>query len=230
MTDRRAQRLAGVAGLVMAALFAFPACSESSGSDADNRAAGSSPSSTAADCRLTRGGPAQGAPGGSELSSVAKLEPGSSVTPEEAAAEAPARRGTPLVLTGTVYGADCRTPLAGAVLEVWQTDARGEYGPGHGGDNLRCCYLQATVETDSKGRYTLQTIRPGHYRGEDPPPPGHIHFNVYHRDSPGVFTEVVFADDPYLDAAESEAEVVTLRRESGPRLVGEFDIVLAGKS
>jgi protocatechuate 3,4-dioxygenase beta subunit len=153
-----------------------------------------------------------------------KLGPGPDITSEEAAAEAPARRGQPLIVSGTVYAADCRTPLAGAVIEAWQTDARGVYGPGHGTDNLRCCYLQGTVKTDADGHYEIKTIRPGHYRGEEPPPPAHIHLNVHHGDG-GVFTEVTFADDPYVIEGEG-AEAVRLRKQ-GSRLVGRFDIVLA---
>jgi catechol 1,2-dioxygenase len=208
------------------ALAAFAACS--GGGSSDRRAA-TAPSASVADCRPTQGGPAQGQPSGGELPSEAKLAPGSAIRPEEAAAEAPARRGTPLVLSGTVYANDCRTPLGGAVIEVWQTDAQGVYGPGHGTNNLRCCYLQATVATDADGGYRLETIRPGHYRGEDPPPPAHIHFNVYYRGTPGVFTEVVFAGDPYLENGDAGAEVITLR-EDGKQLSGRFDIILAGSA
>lgn len=154
-----------------------------------------------------------------------KLGPGPDITPEEAAAEAPARRGTPLLLSGTVYAADCRTPLAGAVIEAWQTDARGVYGPGQAGGEPRCCYLQGAVKTDSQGAFRIQTIRPGHYRGETTPPPAHIHLNVSHEEG-GVLTEVVFAGDPYVS---EDADAVRLRTE-GRRLVGRFDIVLADAS
>jgi catechol 1,2-dioxygenase len=193
-----------------------------------------SPSVTAADeCRPTIGGEADGsAPVSSEASSFVKLKPGSAITSEEAAAEAPARRGTPLILSGTVYAADCRTPLPGALIEVWQTDARGVYGPDQESGEPRCCFLQGLVKTDANGRYSIQTIRPGHYRGEGPPPPAHIHFNVHYGETPGLLTEVFFAGDPYLAEGESHAEVIRLRKDSGPdgeRLVGRFDIVLAGE-
>ena len=182
----------------------------------------STSTSTTAECRPTSGGVAQGNPtAAAGTPSSVKLGPGPDITPEEAAAEAPARRGTPLVISGTVYAADCRTPLEEAVIEAWQTDARGVYGPGQAGGELRCCYLQGTVQTDSAGRYRIQTIRPGHYRGEDPPPPAHIHLNVSHGDA-GVLTEIVFAGDPYVTEG---AEVVRLRKEGG-RLLGHFDIVL----
>jgi protocatechuate 3,4-dioxygenase beta subunit len=180
---------------------------------------------TAADCRPTSGGEAQGSSlESSGVPSFVKLGPGPDITAEEAAAEAPARRGIPLLLRGTVYAADCETPLAGVLIEAWQTDARGVYGPGQGNSELRCCYLQGAVKTDAKGGYEIQTIRPGHYRGEASPPPAHIHLNVHYGEA-GVLTEVLFAGDPYLPAGDSLAEVIRLRKE-GSRLVGRFDIVL----
>jgi catechol 1,2-dioxygenase len=234
MTERNGSWAAGIAALALAASSVLAGCS---GTGSDTRradtpptsSASSSPSPTAADCHPTGGGPSQGtALSGTGASSSVKLGPGSAITPEEAAEEAPARRGTPLILTGTVYAGDCRTPLAGAVIEVWQTDARGVYGPGDGTGNLRCCYLQGTLETDSSGRYTIRTIRPGSYSGR----PAHIHLNVHYRNARGVLTEVVFAGDPHRTSTEPGTEEIRLRREDGPEgklLRGEFDIVLAAE-
>jgi protocatechuate 3,4-dioxygenase beta subunit len=185
---------------------------------------GSAPS----ECRSTSGEPAQGTPAPGTTSSSITLGPSAEITAEEAAEEAPHRDGIPLVLSGTVYQADCETPAAGATINVWQTDARGVYGPGQQSDNLRCCYLQGALETDSEGRYTIETIRPGHYRGEDPPPPAHIHMEV-HYEGGGLLTEAFFADDPYLPEGELQGEVVELREESaadGNLLTGRLDIVL----
>jgi catechol 1,2-dioxygenase len=169
-------------------------------------------------------------PESGEAASHARLHPSPAVTAEEAAAEAAARRGTPLIIGGKIYADDCRTPLPGALVQVWQTDAKGEYGPGHRTGNLRCCYLSASLRSDPRGRYVITTIRPGHYRGDDPPPPAHIHFNVVHPGTLGVATEVDFAGDPYLTVADEHTEVIDLKRESGPDgavLRGRFDIVLA---
>ena len=207
----------------LAAALALSACSADEQASSTERA---TTETVAGECRQTTGGEAQGnATAPADMPSFVKLGPGPDITVEEAAAEARARRGTPLLLSGTVYAADCRTPLAGAVIEAWQTDARGVYGPGQAGGEPRCCYLQGTVKTDSQGRYRIQTIRPGHYRGEDPPPPAHIHLNVSHG-AAGVLTEDVFTGDPYVS---EDADAVGLRTEAG-RLVGRFDIVLADAS
>jgi catechol 1,2-dioxygenase len=230
MVDRNARFSVWLALAVSAALAACSASGERTSTEPR-----ASPSVTAADdCNPTIGEEAEGStPASPEAPSSVKLKPGPAITPEEAVAEAPARRGTPLILSGTVFAADCRTPLPGAFIEVWQTDARGVYGPGQGRGEPRCCYLQGLVKTDAGGRYSIQTIRPGHYRGEDAPPPAHIHFNVHYRETPGLLTEVFFAGDPYLPEGESHAEVIRLQKDSGPdgeRLIGRFNIVLAGEA
>ena len=218
--------------VALATCVALAACSRS-GEPSSSTEPATTHSETAAaatdDCRPTTGGEAQGSvPESTDAPSVVRLKPGADITPEEAAAEAPARRGTPLILSGTVFAADCRTPLAGALIEAWQTDARGAYGPDSGSGEPRCCYLLGVVETDSDGRYSIRTIRPGHYRGLGPPPPAHIHLNV-HYEGAGVLTEVLFAGDPYLPAGASGPEVIRLRKSEG-RLLGRFDIVLAESS
>src|SRR5687767_9788496 len=39
----------------------------------------------------------------------------------------PDEPGERLIVSGAVYAEDCVTPLAGALLEVWQANAAGEY-------------------------------------------------------------------------------------------------------
>jgi protocatechuate 3,4-dioxygenase beta subunit len=113
---------------------------------------------------------------------------------------AAARIGDPLVVTGVIRGIDC-APLAGATVQMHQTNGRGRYGPViKGGD--RCCYLQATVRTDADGRYTLDTVVPKGYDGG----PAHIHFAFGHPDAVGIGTELVI--DAPTDTAEYD---ITLR-------------------
>ena len=193
----------------------------------------SAPTSTLAGrgtCAPTRGEPA--GQGGTRVApadapSVVRLGPGGDVerTPETVAA---GRGGQRLVVEGTVYSPDCRTPLAGASVAVWQTNAAGEYGPGQGTSAERCCYLAAALRTDQRGRYRFETVRPGHYKGEERPPPAHIHFEVRHPEAAGVLTELLFEGDPWL-GPDPPGAVVRLERVPGsdpPAMAARFDIVL----
>ncbi|HYN19128.1 MAG TPA: hypothetical protein VEY96_13725 [Actinomycetes bacterium] len=159
--------------------------------------------------------------------SSARLGPGGEVerTPETVAA---GRGGERLVVSGTVYGEDCRTPLAGASIEVWQTNAEGEYGPGQETGGERCCYLAAALRTDGRGRYRFETVRPGHYKDTEEPPPAHIHFEVRHPDAAGVLTELLFEGDPWLrpDPPGAVVRLTPVPGSNPPALAARFDIVL----
>lgn len=103
--------------------------------------------------------------------------------------------GERLVVSGAVFGSDGKTPLAGASVYVYHTDAKGLYTPGPNDDN-RNPRLRGYMRTDAQGRYEYSTIKPAPYPGNGPP--AHIH---YHVNAPGyqerVF-EIVFEGDPKL--------------------------------
>jgi len=102
--------------------------------------------------------------------------------------------GTPIVISGTVSDAS-GSPLRGASVYVYQTDARGYYDPSNprASDRPR---LKAYMRTDAGGRYEFRTIRPGSYPGTNNP--GHVHYHVV---APGyrerVF-EIVFDGDSLI--------------------------------
>jgi protocatechuate 3,4-dioxygenase beta subunit len=179
-------------------------------------------------CTVTPGAPAQGtASAAATARSRIRLGPAPELRGSAEAAAA-AGRGQRLLVSGTVYAADCTTPLAGATLQVWQTNADGEYGPGHGTDNLRCCWLQGSLRTDARGRYEFTTVKPGRYKGEAQPPPAHIHVEVGHPDAGGLMTELLFEGDPALRPGVQGhvARLTTVAGSDPPLLRAGFDIVL----
>jgi len=111
---------------------------------------------------------------------------------------APAQEpGDRLEVSGVVYAADGRTPVAGASVYVYQTDARGYYQPDDamGNQDPR---LKALLRTDARGRYTYRTIRPGSYPGTRVPK--HIHYEVAAPGHGARIFEIVFEDDPFVNA------------------------------
>lgn len=104
--------------------------------------------------------------------------------------------GERLIVTGQVFGPDGKTPLAGASVYVFHTDATGRYTPGPTDDN-RNPRLRGYMRTDAEGRYAYSTIRPASY--PDTKVVAHIHYVVT---APGykerVF-EIVFDGDKFID-------------------------------
>jgi hypothetical protein len=162
--------------------------------------------------------PASASGGGAADSATVTLGPAPGLPPTSSP-------GEPLVIEGTAYDASCRA-LAGATLQVWQTDGAGIYGPGQGTETIECCYLQGSVTTDRDGRYLLHTSMPGHYDGEAAPPPAHIHVEGRHPTAGMVMTEIVFAGDPQLRPVPGDDRlVITLTDDPGGGQRGVADLV-----
>lgn len=79
---------------------------------------------------------------------------------------APERAGTGrgLMVSGTIRTAAGCGPLAGARLEWWSANPRGEYDDAHRGSQ----------RADAEGRYRYETDLPGRYPGRPP----HLHVRV----------------------------------------------------
>jgi protocatechuate 3,4-dioxygenase beta subunit len=103
--------------------------------------------------------------------------------------------GEPLVVAGTVYGADGTTPAPGVVVYAYQTDARGLYTPDGKPGVPR---LYGFARTDAQGRYEFRTIRPASYPGQNVP--AHIHMTVDSGSGEQEIAEIQFQGDPLLPA------------------------------
>ena len=103
--------------------------------------------------------------------------------------------GEPLIVSGTIYSPDGRTPLEGITLYVYQTDATGRYSTS-GGDN-RNTRIHGQMKTNTQGRYEFRTIRPASYPGTKNP--AHIHAYVSGPGYPEYWIdEYHFDDDPLV--------------------------------
>ncbi len=105
--------------------------------------------------------------------------------------------GTPLVVRGRVFAADGRTPVEGATLHVYHTDARGLYSDWDGKGKEPEPRLKGWMKTDREGRYEFRTIRPASYPGTHRPQ--HVHAEVYGAGyAQRWIPEYWFADDPLV--------------------------------
>jgi hydroxyquinol 1,2-dioxygenase len=134
-------------------------------------------------------------------------------------------RGEPCVVTGRVRSLDV-TPLAGALVDVWQASDQGFYdvqqpdvqGIGNG---------RGLFTTAADGRFWFRTVLPSHYpiptdgpvgnlltaTGRHPYRPAHIHFIVGAQGHIPVTTHVFVAGSPYLDSDAVFAVKQSLVRE-----------------
>jgi protocatechuate 3,4-dioxygenase beta subunit len=83
--------------------------------------------------------------------------------------------GTGYVLEGTVRSAATCRPIPGARVEFWQAGPDGQYSDAY----------RATIVTDRKGRYRLETSFPPPYARRPP----HIHILVDMRGYAGLITQ-----------------------------------------
>lgn len=154
----------------------------------------------------------------------------------------PDEPGDTLIVSGKVYSSDCRTPLPGALIEVWQANQAGLYDTNKPGNftELTTFRLRGLLLTNEKGEYEIETIMPGRY----PIPPGlpglekysgltrpaHIHFRVMEALHIPLTTQLYFKGDPFIAgdpwASHKPSLAIDVKQE-GKQLHGVFDIVLS---
>jgi len=146
--------------------------------------------------------------------------------------------GERIRLFGRVLGSG-GLPVMGALVEIWQVDARGHYAVETAADRDPGFSGYGTHVVDSEGSYAFATIRPRGYRryGGLIERAAHIHMRVSAPGRPSLATEVWFAGDPgnerdsfvgrISDAELRERMLVRLAPGSDGVAVGVFDVVLA---
>ena len=141
--------------------------------------------------------------------------------------------GEPLVVSGRIFKADGRTPLAGAVLYAYHTDARGLYSDQDGNGQPPNPRLKGWMRTDSEGRYEFRTIKPAPYPGRRNP--AHIHASVTADGQAERWIEEYWFEDDPLVTKEMRAKyagrgtfspILTLTRGGDGVLRGVRDIKL----
>lgn len=105
--------------------------------------------------------------------------------------------GEPLVMRGSVYKSDGRTPAPNIVVFVYQTDATGHYNHPDSVWNPR---LRGWMRTGSDGRYEFRSIKPAAYPNHSEP--AHIHVHVYGEGVPEYFLDDYWFEGDTLLSSE----------------------------
>jgi hydroxyquinol 1,2-dioxygenase len=117
--------------------------------------------------------------------------------------------GTPCHFTGAVVSAD-GTPVAGAVVDVWQSDETGNYDVQY--PDLDTPQNRGRLHTDTTGHFSFYSVFPEPYpiphdgpvgellraAGRGPMRPAHIHFKIAAPNHQNLITHVFPTGDKYL--------------------------------
>lgn len=142
--------------------------------------------------------------------------------------------GPKMIVSGTIYQQDGKTPAKDVILYIYHTDQKGYYAPrGHEkGWAKRHGYIRGWIKTGADGKYAFYTLKPAPYPGENIP--AHIHPVIK---EPGVqeywIDEYLFQGDPLLTQAERNQQkqrggggIITLTRNQQGILICHRDIIL----
>lgn len=135
--------------------------------------------------------------------------------------------GVRLLVEGRLLGPDCRTPLRGYAIDLWQADASGNYY-----DSSQSAYrLRGKIVSDSSGRYRFETVLPGRYGDAGGIRPAHIHAKIL---TPGgnplLTTQLYFAGDPYLGPADYCTRQRTCNSGDAKRALTLTNATVSGKA
>ncbi len=151
--------------------------------------------------------------------------------------------GDVILVRGRVVDID-GNPLAGARVDIWQTNHFGRYAHP---DDTNPAPLDPNFQgigvtmTDEDGHYGFKTIRPAPYRISQEPGspvrPRHIHFKVTHEGASELTTQMYFEGDPLIEGdivmedtpEDQRAALITSELEDADTglPLHQFDIVLA---
>jgi len=141
--------------------------------------------------------------------------------------------GPKMLVFGTIYQRDGKTPAANTLLYIYHTDQTGLYtpAPNQTGSAKRHGALRGWIKTNANGQYKFYTLRPAPYPKAKIP--AHIHPIVKEPDMNEYYIdEYRFSDDPLLTAEEKARDenrggsgIITLTKE-GDLLMCKRDITL----
>ena len=141
--------------------------------------------------------------------------------------------GEIMIISGTIFLPDGKTPAKDAILSVWHTDAKGFYIAGGGGAGELHPRIHGRMKTGANGKYEFRTIRPEQYPSHTSP--AHVHGHISAPNFPEYPIIYYFeGDDLITDKNRSELNnyrggtpsIITLTKDSNGVLIGHRDIIL----
>jgi protocatechuate 3,4-dioxygenase beta subunit len=139
-----------------------------------------------------------------------------------------------LVISGTIFKADGKTPFPNIILYAYHTDSKGYYSKNGNETGVQIWHGRSHgwCKTDKNGYYEIHTIRPARY--PDNSMPAHIHAAIKKGNGQMYWiTDYVFRDDnlvneKYLSSLSNVGGtgVVDINKNDENIWTGKRDIVL----
>jgi protocatechuate 3,4-dioxygenase beta subunit len=122
-------------------------------------------------------------------------------------------RDLPMIISGTVYQSDGKTPAPGVLIYFYHTDSEGYYG--RGGDEPKHGHFRGWLLTGARGQYEFSSIKPAAYPIRKFA--AHVHMTITGKNFGEDWVDaILFEGDPLISAQE--------RNEAGGR--GGFNPIL----
>lgn len=116
-------------------------------------------------------------------------------------------KGQKLLVSGTVYKPDGRTPAPNVIVYYYHTDNNGYYSAKDGMNEKagRHGHIRGWVKTAENGKYSIYTIRPSPYPNANIPAHIHVFIKEPNIGNEYYIDEFVFDDDKLLTEAKRKA-------------------------
>jgi protocatechuate 3,4-dioxygenase beta subunit len=169
----------------------------------------------------------------SNSSSVSKTDRDTLDIPPKIKMVADNEPGEPMIISGTIYLPDGKTPASGAILSVWHTDSKGYYIEGGGGAGELHPRIHGRMKTGADGKYEFRTVKPAPYPSNNTP--AHVHGHLSAPSFPEYPIIYYFEGDKLItDKNRSELNrrrggtpsIITLTKNNEGVLIGTRDLIL----
>ncbi|MFN8355803.1 MAG: catechol 1,2-dioxygenase [Spirosomataceae bacterium] len=138
----------------------------------------------------------------------------------------PNSHGTPIVLKGSIFKEDGKTPIQNALVEIWHCDEHEVY------DNASDEYkYRAGQKTKADGTYEFKSILPVPYKADPNDEtswrPAHIHMRVSVPNQQDLITQLYFKGGKYVDTDPwaSAPQAVSRILPIGKNKAGESELI-----
>ncbi len=147
----------------------------------------------------------------------------------------PDEPGDPMIISGTIYQPDGKTPAEGVLVYVYHTNNKGLYEPKEPiiGNEKRHGHLRGWMRTNADGKYQFRSVKPAPYPNRNDP--AHIHVTLSSEDFEEYWIpSTLFKSDPFLSPKQIHnakkvdrfGNIISLQKDKNGILKGKRDIRL----